>query len=156
MSAANPQNYSLCGLTSFDSSHLGIDVFNKEILLQKRSINKKLKPSKLCIPGGHLNTGETYLEGAKRELFEEMFHDRPLQEITFEELFKIQKSAEQDSEFITLFRISHPGPFFLDPNEVESFFFEDIQLTIKKIETNPDDYTQTTCILIKEYAKRLF
>ena len=141
--------------------HRGVNIFVfkdnsfKEILLQKRSVQMKSYFGKLCTPGGHIQPGETFLEGAKREFFEEM-HNTKIRDndIQFEELFKIKKFTDNDYEFMTLFRIVSKGPFHPDPLEVENYFFEDINKTFKKIKTEPEKYTGTTILLLKEYKKR--
>jgi len=125
-----------------------------ETIIQKRSM-KISNPGKLCIPGGHLSSGEDYITGAKRELQEELFHWQELpKEIEFEELFKIKKSTDHDYEFNVVYRVVHLGPFSKDPDEVEDYFFEDIKETLKKIKTEPKNYTETTALLLKEYQKR--
>ena len=48
----------------------------------------------------------------------------------------------------------HLGPFSKDPDEVEDYFFEDIKETLKKIKAEPENYTETTALLLKEYQKR--
>ena len=127
----------------------------RETLIQKRSMEKASNPGKLCIPGGHLSSRENYLAGAKRELQEEMFYEQELpKKIKFEELFKIKKSTDKDYEFNLVYRIVHPGPFYNDPDEVESYFFEDIKETLKKIKIHPKNYTETTIFLLNEYQKR--
>jgi len=69
---------------------VGILVFKdhsfKEILIQKRSMKKVSNPGQLCIPGGHLSSGEDYISGAKKELQEEEFHN---QELPKENLSKV-------------------------------------------------------------------
>ena len=127
---------------------------HKEILLQKRSKHINF-PGKLCIAGGHLISGDSYLQCAKKELQEEMFHKKSLPaNIKFEELFKIRKSTDNNPEFITLYRITYPGPFNPDPFEVESYFFEGLDNILKDINESPAKYTETTSLLIKEYTKR--
>ena len=74
--------------------------------------------------------------------------------LKFEELFKIKKFTDKDYEYMTLFRIIFPCPFSPDPEEVENSFFENIDETFKKIDKNPENYTQTTILLLKEYKKR--
>ena len=126
-----------------------------EILIQKRSKNKEPSPGKLCTPGGHLNKGETYLQGAKREFFEEMHHESPItEEKEFQELFKIKKKTHQNYEFITVFRLISDGPFKSDPSEVEDYYFENIEKIMQQIKDNPEMFTQTSIIILKEYAKR--
>lgn len=127
----------------------------KEFLLQKRSATKGMNHGKLCMPGGHLPTNDSYLEGAKRELQEEMFHEQELPaRLVFEELFKIRKSADNDHEFTMVYKVVASGPFNVDPAEVESCFFEDISEFLKKIEKEPEKYTGTTIFLLKEYQKK--
>ncbi len=118
-------------------------------------MKKKARPGKLCIPGGHLASGESYLEAAKKELQEEEFHNQELPRgITFEELYKIKKSTDEDYEFNTTYRVICSGPFSHNSEEVESSNFVDINEVIQDINENPDKYTKTTALHIKEYQKR--
>lgn len=127
----------------------------KETLIQKRSMTVTIKPRKFCIPAGHLIAGEDYLAGGKRELQEELFHEKELpKEIKFEKLFKIKKSTDSDPEFNTVYRVVYPGPFFNDPKEVESYSFENIGEILKNIKINPKIFTETSVLLLKEYEKR--
>lgn len=140
--------------------HRGANIFVfkdkslKEILLQKRSQTKSSKPNKICTPGGHLKTGESYLKGAKREFFEEQFNFQINKKLYFEELFKIKKFTDNDYEFVTIFRTICEGPFITDPKEVEFSYFEAINKVLKKIDEKPKNYTETTILLLKEYQKR--
>lgn len=55
------------------TAHIWIINDNKELLLQKRSANKKSHPNCWDISGaGHIRTGEDVLDGAIRELKEEL------------------------------------------------------------------------------------
>lgn len=140
--------------------HRGANIFVfkdksfKEILLQKRSKSKRSNPSKICTPGGHLGVGESYLEGAKREFFEEQFNSKVNDNFEFEDLFKIKKFTDDDYEYMTLFRMICEGPFTPDPEEVEFSYFEDINEVLTKIDEESENYTQTTILLLKEYQKR--
>lgn len=127
----------------------------KELLLQKRNAAKGMNRGKLCMPGGHLQVRDSYLDGAKRELQEEMFHEQKLPKgLVFEELFKIRKSADNDHEITTLYRTIASGPFNVDFAEVESCFFEDIFKLLENVEKTPELYTATTIFLLQEYRKR--
>jgi len=126
----------------------------RELLLEKRNSTKGINRSKLCMPGGHLPTKDNF-DGAKRELQEEIFHKHELpKELEFEKLFKIRKNADNDHEFTILFRVVTNGPFYLDPAEVESYFFEDIYKLLEKVEKESENYTETTIFLLKEYQKK--
>ncbi len=125
-----------------------------EIIIQRRS-RTSTKPGKLCLPGGHISSGENYLAGAKRELQEELFHNQELpREIEFEKLFKIKKSTDDDPEFHVVYRIVYDGHFNNDTGEVENYSWENIEETIKKIKKEPENYTETTILLLKEYKRR--
>ena len=117
---------------------------------QKRSKKMLDNPGKLCFPGGHLLSGDNYLAGAKRELQEEMFYKQELPEVKFEKLFKIRTNADNDPEFLTAYRTIHPGPFSLDPDEVEKSYFIDVNELVTDIEKNSNNYTESARVLIKK------
>ncbi len=124
----------------------------QEVLIQKRSMEKKRSPGKFCTPGGSLKFDETHIDGAKREFFEEMFNSGKIDDsFKFEKLFEIDKTK---NEHIEVFRTVSKGPFSPDPKEVEGAFFENISILMEKINESPENYTSTTRLLLKEYKKR--
>ncbi|OGI60301.1 hypothetical protein A2641_01085 [Candidatus Nomurabacteria bacterium RIFCSPHIGHO2_01_FULL_37_25] len=126
----------------------------KRVLINKRSMNISVEPGALCVPGGHLTIGESYIDGAEREFTEEMLGNNFTGKIKLEELFKIKKFTDNDYGFETIFRTVYAGGFSPDPHEVESFYFEDISEVIKEIKNAPEKFTETTILLFNEYAKR--
>ncbi len=124
------------------------------LLLQKRSSLVYL-PGRLCLPGGHLNASESYLGGARRELQEELFYQKSLPEMVLETVGKMRKDADQDREFDMLFRTVYAGPFFPDPQEVESFYFCNVsELTEQLKPILSQDFlkcTETTLALLRFY-----
>lgn len=123
----------------------------KELLLQKRSKTKQVKPGIWCVPGGHLSSGESYIEGARREAFEELGKfDSPF---TF--LFKLKKTADEDHEFVSVFKAISLGPFNIDKKEVEETKFVSLKQVLKDIDSNPEKYTETTIVILKEYNRLL-
>lgn len=54
------------------STHVWIINDKKEFLIQKRSSNRKSNPSKWAFTGGAVDFGETSIEGALREMKEEL------------------------------------------------------------------------------------
>lgn len=94
-------------------------VFNSrgEVFLQKRSMSKDTNAGRWdSSASGHLNAGEEYDAGAKRELREEIGLDlaEPLRR-----MFKIDAGPETDWEFCWIYRCESEGPFELNPDEIE-------------------------------------
>ena len=106
---------------------IGVVVFNTEgkILLQKRSKQKDLFPGYYSIStGGHVTKGETYLQGAKRELFEEIGVKTRVQLKT-----KFIIRSERETEIDTIYSAIYNGSFKLDNSEVERVeFFSPFQI----------------------------
>jgi isopentenyl-diphosphate Delta-isomerase len=126
-----------------------------KVLIQKRSMKKISNPGKLCPPGGHLSSGDEYIEGAKRELQEEEFYNQELpQQITLEKLYNMKIFTVDDYEFHEVYRVIYPGPFSHNPEEVEDSYFVEINQLIEDIEKNPQNYTCMTALNIREYNKR--
>jgi 8-oxo-dGTP pyrophosphatase MutT (NUDIX family) len=126
----------------------------KEVLIQRRSKKFVYCPDKLAYPAGHLDVGETYLEGVKREFHEEMFHEQELPDLEYEELFKLKKTTDNDPVFLTIFRTVYGGPFNIYPKEVEDCYFEHIDKLILHMKEKPEEYTETAILITKEYKKR--
>ena len=100
--------------------HIIVKNTQEEIALQLRSRTESFCPLHWCTSaGGHVQSGETYLDAAKRELKEELgiialptplFHD-------------YYESESGQRKFLTTFTVTHNGPFEPDPTEVESTDF---------------------------------
>ncbi|MBE6386467.1 MAG: NUDIX domain-containing protein [Lentisphaerae bacterium] len=92
-----------------------------DILLQKRKMTKDIQPGKWdTAVGGHLDAGEDYLAGAKRELSEELGISG---DVKLEWLFveKVRNSIE--SEDAGVFALRHPGPFRFQESEIDELRF---------------------------------
>ena len=77
-------------------NEVGVFVINKkrEILLEKRSPNKKYSPNKWGLCAGHVDTGETLIEAAIRERKEEIGIDINKSELkSFGEIEKYEDST---------------------------------------------------------------
>lgn len=97
-------------------------VFNRagQLLLQKRSPHKDIQPGKWDTSvGGHLDSGENYLEAAIREMREELgLSGLPL---TFLYHSKIRNDVE--SENIATYLTCHEGPFDFSRREIDEVRF---------------------------------
>ncbi len=108
-----------------------IIIFDKKgkIALQKRSKEVSYMPGAwVTTAGGHVISGETYLQGANRELFEELGI-----KLELEKLFYDFYETDRVTEFLTTFKAVYEGEFNLNPKEaewVEYFTLEEIQKMI--------------------------
>ncbi len=99
----------------------GVVLFNQkgEVLLQKRSRFKDKHPNLYTISAsGHVGKGETALECAKRELFEEI---GVRTELKFLKQFIAERSTETEMDF--LYTGKYEGPFKINETEVEEVRF---------------------------------
>jgi isopentenyl-diphosphate delta-isomerase type 1 len=88
-----------------------------KILLQKRSAHKDTFPHCWTASvSGHVDTGETYLQAANREMGEEIgWHEQTdLCEIAYE-----PAKPETENEFVKIFTTQLSGPFQPNPLEIE-------------------------------------
>ena len=97
-----------------------IDRFGR-IFLQKRSMTKDIQPGKWdTAVGGHLALGESYEEGAKRELAEELgVTDAPVLKTLFDS--KIRNEIE--SEDTRVFALYRAGGFRFQESEIDEIRF---------------------------------
>lgn len=99
--------------------HILITNDKGEILLQKRSKTKDLQPGLYTLSvGGHVTKGETYETTAKRELFEELGINTPIELIT-----KYLAEVADQTEYVKVYEGQFNGPFKIDPKEIEEVAF---------------------------------
>lgn len=115
-------------------------VFNErgELFLQKRSMKKD------CFPGawdssasGHLGVGESYDDGATRELKEELgleLSGAPVR------LFKIDACPQTGQEFVWIYRCQCEGPFALDPEEIERGEWVNAERLTRWLAERPEEF----------------
>ena len=107
------------------------------ILLQKRSEDKDIQPGKWdSAVGGHLQVGEDFESGARREMNEELGLDPS---IPLKFLFDSTIRNEIESENVRVFSVISSGPFEFDRNEISEVRF----WTIRELEDSfeRDDFT---------------
>lgn len=84
------------------SVHIWIENDNKELLVQKRNPNKQTFPNLWAISvAGHVQSGESSIEGAIRELKEEVNLDVKEEELEY--LFTIKRTQEENGIKLNVF-----------------------------------------------------
>ena len=123
-----------------------IVVFNTagQILLQKRNLHKDIQPGKWdTAVGGHLDSGETYLDAAKREFGEELGIPLPGE---LKELFAYKIRNEIESENVQVFTIVCDGPFQPQESEIDQVaFFDPADLKARLLKGDTVDMTPVLC-----------
>lgn len=118
-------------------------VFNKkgELLIQKRSPNVRRPNLLSSSAAGHLGKGDTYLEGAKRELFEELGISVPLKFIGKTILYEDYPDGSIDREHYSLYICKYDGEINTQKEEVTSTKFYTIDKIKQMIRENKDQFT---------------
>ena len=138
--------------------HRAFSVFifnsNRELLLQQRALSKYhsggLWTNTCC---SHPRIGESNLQAAKRRLKEEMGMDC---DISY--LFKFTYRAEfadgltEHEVDHVFFGLSNDLPV-INPDEVETYKYMDLETLSKDIERNPEAYTPWLRICLNEVVK---
>ncbi|HEX9037182.1 MAG TPA: NUDIX domain-containing protein [Ktedonobacterales bacterium] len=99
--------------------HRSVQVFVLDnagrLLLQLRSARKDLFPGYYCASAsGHVISGDTYDETARRELEEELGASAPLRPLGVTLV-----RSEQETEMTALYLVWHDGPFTFHPTETD-------------------------------------
>ncbi len=135
--------------------HRGIFVLvinsNGKILLQKRSMNKDIRPGLWTTSvSGHVDSGETYEEAARREMREEIGIDTKVRELyTF--VFKDKGKDYIDNEIDKIFVAKHDGPFKIDKEEVDFVAFYKPKEIFKMMKK--EKFTTATVNIFEELQK---
>lgn len=106
-----------------------IDPKTKKIYLQKRSEKKDFLPGYYCTSaGGHVKSGESYEEAAKRELEEELGL-----KIDLDELTKLEFVSDNHKRLIRLFLAYNNGEIQFKDGEVAGGEFLDLETAFNLI-----------------------
>lgn len=128
-------------------------VFNNrgELFLQKRSMSKDEQPGKWdSSAAGHVDSGEDYLDCARREIGEELgiSSDQPLQE-----LFKLPASALTGNEHCVVYRCDFDGPMVLDPEEIDDGQWISHAHMDERVADNDSSLTDAVCLIWRRYRE---
>lgn len=133
-------------------------IFNSkgETLLQKRAQEKYHSPglwTNTCC--SHPRENETYAEGAKRRLKEEMGFECELEE-KFHFIYKAKLENElYEHELDYVFTGNYDGEIRISKEEVDDFKWISMEELTDDINKNPDDYTVWFKIIFNEYLAHL-
>lgn len=117
-------------------------VFNSagQVFLQRRAKTKDTFPDRWdssC--SGHVDSGESYLESAVRELGEELGIPG-LPPESLEQLFTIACCEQTGQEFVHVYRTRHNGPFILPPSEISRGEFFEVKEVSRQVQSNPGEF----------------
>ena len=109
---------------------------NEEILVPKRSSNRKIFPN--CYDfsvGGHVNSGEEYIEAAYRELKEELgIKNVELQEIAY---FSPFKSSSNTFQKVYILKYNEPIIYY-DHQGIEKLYYMTKKEIIELLQDKPE------------------
>jgi 16S rRNA (adenine1518-N6/adenine1519-N6)-dimethyltransferase len=116
--------------------HILVFSHSGELFLQKRARSKDRHPLLWdTSAAGHVEAGEDYDLGARRELLEELGVAAGLTRVA-----KLPASEKTGQEFIWLYRAEHNGPFELARSEIEYGEFFPVDLVSNWVKARPDDF----------------
>ena len=133
-------------------------LFNEkgEMLLQKRAATKYHSPNQwtnsVC---SHPRSNETYLEGAKRRMKEELGIEADLSP-KFHFIYKADVGQNLwEHELDHVFTGDFNGEFKMNPEEVSDVRYITMENLEKEMLENPEHFTEWFKIILKEYKEHL-
>lgn len=118
------------------------------VFLQKRTPTKDVFPG--CwepVAGGVVLAGETYEEGAERELAEEL----GIRDVPLEPLFPFLYEDERNRVWGRAFACTWDGPIVLQPEEVESGEFVEVEEVFRRAAEEP--FTPDGLLVLRRYLE---
>ncbi len=114
-----------------------------EVLLQRRSANKKQCPNMLSITAGHLELGEKPLEAVMREVAEEVgIDDVKKKDYIYLDTFKVQNNNNYHYKYVYLLKTKRKiEDFIMQKSEVSELFYVSLDNLKEMINENPNEIT---------------
>ena len=122
-----------------------------ELFLQKRSLSKDEQPGKWdSSAAGHVDSGEDYLDCARREIGEELgiVVDRPLQA-----LFKLPASTRTGNEHCMVYQYCFDGPLVLQADEIDDGEWVDAATMDRRVAMQDPVLTDAISLIWKRYRE---
>lgn len=115
------------------------------LFIHLRTPTKDVYPSYWDVAvGGVLAAGESFLDGARRELLEELGVEAEL-----EELFPVHYGDPATFAFGMAYRAVHGGPFSLQPEEVVGGEFANVETVLER--TTRDPFCPDGLVVLRQY-----
>lgn len=116
-----------------------------QILLQRRSKNKSIHPLSWDISTSeHVLAGESYEDAGVRSVVEELGVEVSISKVTEEKLqqrkYQLKDHLVLENEIVLMLKGNHEGPFYIDPSEVDSVKFFEVE-EIEKMVQSGEDFT---------------
>lgn len=115
---------------------------NKELLVQKRSANKKQAPNKYGLCAGHIDPNETPVQTAIRETFEETGIKVEEKDLKFLEIYVNNEEGNKHFKYMYLVRTTMKiEDMTMQPEEVSELKYITLAELRKIVEERNSDYT---------------
>jgi isopentenyldiphosphate isomerase len=120
-----------------------------ELFLQKRSMSKDEQPGKWdSSAAGHVDSGEAYVDCARREIAEELgiVVEQPM-----EMLFKLPASALTGNEHCMVYRYTFDGPMVLQADEIDDGQWLSVEAMDRRVADDDPCLTEAVSLIWKKY-----
>lgn len=136
---------------NFRTAHIFVLNDSGELLLQRLGSERDRHPRRWgSSVAAYLHSGETYEEGARRRLCEELGLDLPLKTVG-----KIRMRDTHSLKFVTLF-LAHDGmPEIREPWHIDELGYWTIARINRALDTDPANFTPTFRELYKAFSNRI-
>jgi len=99
---------------------------------------------------GHLDSGESYLDCARRELGEELGIDN---DVPLEYLFKLPARVDTGNEHSVVYRCCFDGPLVLQVEEIDDGRWVSSAELDRRIAAGDDSITDLLCLIWQRYKR---
>lgn len=124
------------------STHVLLYDSRQRLFLQLRSKTKDTNPGLWdTSAAGHVDAGESYLNCAARELYEELGVLLPASELV--ELMRLAPEAANGYEFVRVYAAISDAPITLEPNEIEDGKWVSETELDQWLAQKPEQFTET-------------
>lgn len=122
-----------------------------ELFLQKRSMSKDEQPGKWdSSAAGHVDSGEAYLDCARREITEEL---GIVAQQSMQVLFKLPASVLTGNEHCMVYRYIFDGPMVLQAEEIDDGQWLTVEAMDRRVADNDPSLSEAVSLIWEKYRK---